>query len=1168
MIKTILFLKSRSLVFAVLALLVLILEFASVPVLDDAIAGETLISQGSVSFPQTEAAFTLQILHASDFEASADAIEDAPGFSAVVNALRQTVPNTIILSSGDNYLPSPFYRASADPSFAGRYKRTPGKADIEILNAIGIQASALGNHEFDEGPKQLGELIKADGAYPGTQFPYISTNVQFDAQSPLSQDEIKILAEPGLNAAQLPNRVVASAILNVNGESIGLVGATTAQLARLSQEQPGTQVLGGITADDDAVAASAIQPYVDDLATQGINKIVLLAHLQQLNNEVELATQLRGVDVIVAGGSHDILSAADWPLREDELKQRSGDYPLLRQSASGEPVAIVNTDANYRYVGRLVVDFDKQGKLVAIAPSSGPYPTDNRGVQAVGGVPDPNIMSIVEKIDEIIETKDANILGAATVFLNGERFEVRNQETNLGNLTAEANLDYAQSLDSDVVISLKNGGGIRASIGSFSGVGGAEPSAGKRQATAPDPLANKPEDKISQLDIETALPFNNGLTLLSLTPSQLKEVLEHSVSGVAPGETPGAFPQIAGFAFSFDPKLAPGERIRTVVVSPEQEPEVVIRDGIIVGDNRKTFRMVTLTYLANGEDGFPFKNFEPESQRRDLGELAAQPLPGYQQRGTEQFALAQYLSKVNPYTQIDTPPEEDHRIQNIRFRNDGRTNSDVTEADRTYARLVEAIVEAGGVNYRAIDVAPLDDTNGGQPGGNIRVGFLFNPGRVSLAPGMPGNATTAVQVTDTAIPALTLNPGSIDPNNPAFNDSRKPLAAEFNFNGESVFVIANHFASKGGGREADLQRVRQAQAVHNFAAEILEDDADAKVIVAGDLNDFADSPALKVVAGNELQNLIQLLPRSDRFTFEFRGNLQVLDHILVSQSLLFDADAEFDIVHANIRQSNAASDHDPVLARFTLAQAGPVVPLPTITPVPPVSSTILPGLTGEALERQLATDFAVTNSLDYGRARDFMYGQIDNDNGTVLTLYANFPARIPADVNAARTAAGAVRVNAEHSWPQSKGTGQGRARSDLHHLFPTLERLNSIRGNKPFANIPDAQTDVWFFEARELEFPPPRDIIDNFTESDLPAWEPREAIKGDLARAQFYVASIYRNQVERNFFEGQRQTLCQWHAADPVDTKEMTRNASIKALQGNDNPFILDPSLAARLYCN
>lgn len=499
--------------------------------------------------------------------------------------------------------------------------------------------------------------------------------------------------------------------------------------------------------------------------------------------------------------------------------------------------------------------------------------------------------------------------------------------------------------------------------------------------------------------------------------------------------------------------------------------------------------------------------------------------------------------------------------------NDGRTNSDVTEADLTYSRLVEAIIDAGGTNYSAIDVAPLDDTNGGQPGGNIRVGFLFNPARVSLVPGTPGNATTAVQVTDTAVPTLTLNPGSIDPNNPAFDNSRKPLAAEFNFNGESVFVIANHFASKRGGREADLQRVRQAQAVHNFVAEILEDDADAKVIVAGDLNDFADSPALKVVAGDELQNLIELLPHDDRFTFEFRGNLQVLDHILVSQSLLFDADAEFDIVHANIRQSNAASDHDPVLARFALAPAAPVVPLPPISLVPPVSSTILPELTGEALEGQLAADFAIVNPLDYGRARDFMYGQIDNDNGTVLTLYANFSAQIPADVNTARATAGAVGVNAEHSWPQSRGTRQGRARSDLHHLFPTLERLNSIRGNKPFADIPDSQTDIWFFEERELEFPPPEDIINNFTESDLPAWEPREAIKGDLARAQFYVASIYRDQVDRGFFEGQQQTLCQWHAADPVDRKEMTRNASIKALQGNDNPFILDPSLADRLYC-
>ncbi|MDJ0511483.1 MAG: endonuclease/exonuclease/phosphatase family protein [Crocosphaera sp.] len=361
----------------------------------------------------------------------------------------------------------------------------------------------------------------------------------------------------------------------------------------------------------------------------------------------------------------------------------------------------------------------------------------------------------------------------------------------------------------------------------------------------------------------------------------------------------------------------------------------------------------------------------------------------------------------------------------------GGTNSTVTAADRTYAKLADAIEVSGGPAYRSIDITPVDDTNGGQPGGNIRVGFLFNPQRVSLEPGSPGNATTAVQVSDDTVPTLTLNPGNIEPNNPAFANSRKPLIAAFNFNGEKVFVIANHFSSKRGGRRADIKRERQGQAVQNFVAQILEDDADSNVVVAGDLNDFANSPTLNTLAGDVLQNLLDFLPRDDRFTFDFRGNLQVLDHILVSQNLLFDGNAEFDIVHANIRQSNPASDHDPVLARFTFAQTDTPLPSPPIKVTPPTTSVILPDFNGDELERRLAEDFAVKNSLSYRRARDYMYGQIDNDNGTVMTLYANFPAKIPNNVNTARSVARDVGVNAEHSWPQGRGTRQGKARSDL-----------------------------------------------------------------------------------------------------------------------------------------
>ncbi len=109
--------------------------------------------------------------------------------------------------------------------------------------------------------------------------------------------------------------------------------------------------------------------------------------------------------------------------------------------------------------------------------------------------------------------------------------------------------------------------------------------------------------------------------------------------------------------------------------------------------------------------------------------------------------------------------------------------------------LIEKIKSLGGPNYVYTDIAPEDKQDGGAPGGNIRVGFLYNPDRVTLTAGTKGTATQAVGFENGK---LTLNPGRIDPTNSAFNSSRKPLAAQFEFNGESVIVVANHFNSKGG----------------------------------------------------------------------------------------------------------------------------------------------------------------------------------------------------------------------------------------------------------------------------------------------------------------------------------------------------------------------------------
>ncbi|KAA0563040.1 hypothetical protein F0342_13530 [Bacillus sp. CH30_1T] len=258
----------------------------------------------------------------------------------------------------------------------------------------------------------------------------------------------------------------------------------------------------------------------------------------------------------------------------------------------------------------------------------------------------------------------------------------------------------------------------------------------------------------------------------------------------------------------------------------------------------------------------------------------------------------------------------------------GTTDDGVVKADANYKALSDAIADFGGPTYAWTEVAPENKVDGGVPGGNIRVGYLYNPERVTLAEGTKGDATTAVAYEDGT---LTLNPGRIDPTNPAFDDSRKPLAAQFNFNGEDVIVINNHFNSKGGDQPlfgknqppvlgSEEQRLKIAEIVNSFVADIHEKNENANVVVMGDLNDFEYSAPLQTLKGDVLTNLVETLPVSERYTYTYQGNAQVLDHMLVSNRLA--AGAEYDIVNFNspyMEEHGRASDHDAYVGKFDLS---------------------------------------------------------------------------------------------------------------------------------------------------------------------------------------------------------------------------------------------------------
>ncbi|REE59926.1 hypothetical protein BX257_2448 [Streptomyces sp. 3212.3] len=259
----------------------------------------------------------------------------------------------------------------------------------------------------------------------------------------------------------------------------------------------------------------------------------------------------------------------------------------------------------------------------------------------------------------------------------------------------------------------------------------------------------------------------------------------------------------------------------------------------------------------------------------------------------------------------------------------GATDDGTVGASLTVNKLIDAIVAAGGPRYEWRSIDPVNDQDGGEPGGNIRQVFLFNPGRVSFTDRPGGDSTTAVGVTKVHGKAqLTASPGRIDPAGEAWTNSRKPLAGEFVFRGRTVFVIANHLTSKGGdqpltaqyqppSRSSETQRHLQATEVNTFVKDILAKQGNADVVTLGDMNDFEFSDTTKILEGQgDLWSAIKSLPRSERYTYDYQGNSQVLDQILVSPSIRRGCDFDYDSVHINSEFHDQISDHDPQVLRF------------------------------------------------------------------------------------------------------------------------------------------------------------------------------------------------------------------------------------------------------------
>ena len=222
------------------------------------------------------------------------------------------------------------------------------------------------------------------------------------------------------------------------------------------------------------------------------------------------------------------------------------------------------------------------------------------------------------------------------------------------------------------------------------------------------------------------------------------------------------------------------------------------------------------------------------------------------------------------------------------------------------------------------------------------------------------------------------------------------------------------------------------------------------------------------------------------------------------------------------------------------------------------------GLYGDDLIDYLIDNYKTSNVLSYNGARDAMYGYIDNENGTVECIYTEFSIdNVPN--NNPRPYVHENGINCEHLWPQSMYEGSSPMESDIHHLRPSKSNVNSSRGNKPFNESDDNQTQTWYWLEYQLNNPPSQNI-DKYSESGSGVFEPREEVKGDVARAIFYFYTMYSNVSDDNFFEIQKDILYEWHQTDAINQSEINRTWYIADYQDYPNPFILDETLIQRCY--
>jgi 5'-nucleotidase / UDP-sugar diphosphatase len=468
------------------------------------------------------APYHLTILHTSENHGHWEAVEVSKvsqgGITrraTLVKKLRTEVANTLLLDSGD---------VSQGTLYNYVYRGAEGR---DFYNLLGYDAVVPGNHEFDPGVKLL-----ADNLLSGAQFSVVLANMDFSG-------------EP-LLAGWIPPFVIKT----IGGEKVGIFGLLTDEVVTTSNTGPNLKMIDAVQTARDTVA---------ELSRQRVNKVILLSHLG-FPADKDMASKVNGIDVIVSGHTETLMG--DQAKLDPSLGSPTSAYPEVVNSPDGGRTLIVHDFIWGRLLGCLNLEFDGGGQIVR---------WDGQPIFVDRNINDDPV--VAQRLTELagpVKELMKQVIGKTAVDLDGRRAVVRNQESNLGDLVADAMLWSTRGDKTQVAIA--SGGGIRSTI--------------------------KAGD-ITVGQVLEALPFGNRLVQFDLSGADLLAALENGLSQIEPDPeaSAGRFPQVGGIKFSADWMKPVGSRVIDVQIG-------TAASGYKPLDKAAAYRIVSLDFMYNGGDGY------------------------------------------------------------------------------------------------------------------------------------------------------------------------------------------------------------------------------------------------------------------------------------------------------------------------------------------------------------------------------------------------------------------------------------------------------------------------------------------------------------------------------------------------------------------------------------